>query len=159
MAKRASYRLVKTHRSYKVDEAARLLGVCKGTIRRWIGKGLPVMQGKKPALIRGVDLKRHLQAQSKPKQKCAPDECRCFKCKSNQKLAFHEAEIIFDQSPTPNLRGLCAECSTVMHKRISKAQIPSLKTILRITFIQADAPISNRPQSPLNDYFPKEHQA
>lgn len=159
MAKRASYRLVKTYRSYKVDEVSRLLGICKGTVRRWIKNGLPVMQGKKPAMISGTDLKQFLQAQSKPKQKCALDECHCFKCKSNKKLAFGEVEIIFDKSPTPNLRGLCITCSTVMNKRISKTQITDIKAILHISFKQADAPISNKTQSPLNDDFPKEQQA
>lgn len=156
MPKRTSYRLVKTHRSYTVDETARLLGVCKGTVRRWMKHDLVAMQEKKPALIRGIDLKHYLQSQSKPKQKCELDECRCFKCKSNQKLAFGEAEIIFDNSATPNLCGLCISCSTVMHKRISKAQITALQAILQITFIQADEPIRNRAKPRLNEHLQKD---
>lgn len=153
MAKRSTYRLVKTHRSYKVDEVSRLLIVCKATVRCWITNGLPVMQGQKPAMIMGADLKEFLKSRSKPKQKCALDECRCFKCKSNQKVAFGEAEIIFDQSSTPNMRGLCSICTTVMHKRISKARIPEIKAILQITFKQADAPIIDRTQPRLNEHL------
>jgi excisionase family DNA binding protein len=153
MAKRASYRLVKTHRSYTVDEVARLLSVCKGTVRRWIKNGLPVMQDKKPIMIRGADLKQFLKSQSKPKQECALDECRCFKCKGIRKVAFGEAEIIFDQSPAPNMHGLCSVCAEDIYKRISKAKIPAIQAILQITFKQADAPINDRTQPRLNKHL------
>lgn len=49
--RRFNWSRVKVHRSYTVDEAARLLGVTKGTIRRWIGAGLPAITDRKPFLI------------------------------------------------------------------------------------------------------------
>ena len=156
MAKQTSYRLVKIHRSYTVNEAARLTGSCKGTVRRWIKNGLPALQSQKPIIIKGADLREYLKGKSKPKQKCALDECHCFKCKSNQKLAFGEAEIVFDKSPAPNMRGLCGTCSTLMHKRISNAAIPDLEAKLQITFRQADEPISNRTKPRSNEHLQKE---
>ena len=154
MARRASYRLVKTHRSYTVNEAAKLTSYCRGTVRRWIANGLPALQSQKPIIIKGSDLRQYLKP--KPKRKCALDECYCFKCKSNQKLAFGEAEIIFDNSPTPNMRGLCSTCSTVMNKRISKAKISDIEAILQITFIQADEPINNRTKPRSNEHLQKD---
>lgn len=153
MSKHIRYQLVKTNRSYTVDDVSRLLFVSKGTVRRWVKNGLHVMQEKKPILIKGSILKQYLQTKSKPKQKCALDECRCFKCNSNQKVAFKEAEIIFDNSPTPNMRGLCNTCSTIMHKRISKTKIPDIKAILQITFRQADETISIREQPRSNEHL------
>lgn len=155
MAKRTKWRLVKTHRNYTVDEAARLLSKSKGTIRRWIKKGLPVIEGK-PALIKGSHLIDFLKAKSKPLKKCDLDECYCFKCRSNQKVAFEEVEIIFDQSQIPNMQGLCSTCSTVMNKRISKARIPEIEAILLVSFKQVNAPISNRVQPRSNDHLLKE---
>ena len=153
MAKRANWRVVKTHRSYKVDEAARLLGVSKGTIRRWIKKGLPAMQERKPALIKGAELIDFLKSQSKPKQKCALDECFCFSCRSPQKFAFGEAEIDFSNSSNPNPRGLCAVCSNWIFKRISKYKLSEFETVLQLTNMQASEPISNRFQPCLNDHL------
>lgn len=118
-----------------------------------IKNGLPVMQECKPALIKGGDLIDFLKSQSKPKQKCALDECRCFKCKSNQKVAFGEVEIIFDRSSNPNMRGLCSTCSTVMNKRISKSKIPEIQAVLQLTIKQADEPITDRTEPRLNDHL------
>jgi DNA-directed RNA polymerase specialized sigma24 family protein len=39
--KRPTGQRIKTHRSYDVTEAARALGVAKGTVRRWLKDGLP----------------------------------------------------------------------------------------------------------------------
>ena len=54
MRKRQHRRMVKIHRSYTVDEAARGLGVAKGTVRRWLNSGkLSAIEGLRPALILG----------------------------------------------------------------------------------------------------------
>lgn len=159
MAKRANWRVVKTHRSYKVDEVARLLGVSKGTIRRWIKNGLSAMQERKPALIKGAELIDFLKSQSKPKQKCAIDECFCFSCRSPQKFAFGEAEIDFNCSNNPNLRGLCAVCSSWIFKRISKYKLSKFEAVLQLTITQAGEPINNRLQPCSNEHLRKETNA
>ena len=51
--KRVNARRVKIHRSYAVDEAARLLGVHKNTVRSWIKRGLPTVDNRRPILILG----------------------------------------------------------------------------------------------------------
>jgi excisionase family DNA binding protein len=71
----------KIHRSYTVDEVARLLGVAKGTVRRWIKAGLPVLADRKPALILGEDLVQFLASRKAPRKKCSPAECYCVKCR------------------------------------------------------------------------------
>ena len=40
-----NYRLVKIHRNYTVEEAARMFGIHKNTVRAWIEAGLPVCKG------------------------------------------------------------------------------------------------------------------
>ena len=156
MAKRASWRLVKTHRSYTVDEASRLLDVSKPTVRRWIKNGLVAMQERKPALINGADLITFLKSRSRPKRKCQMDECYCFTCRSPQKIAFGEAEIFFDHSTNPNMRGLCNICSSLMFKRVSKSQLSKLGSILRLTFMRGDEPITNRCPPRPNEHLQKD---
>jgi len=140
MAKRASWRLVKIHRSYTVDEISRLLGVCKATVRRWMKSGLVAMHECKPALVKGADLIDFLKSRSRTERKCALDECYCFTCRTPKKIAFAEAEIYFSESNNPNMRGLCCTCSKLMFKRVSKRKLTELSTTLRLTFKHGEEP-------------------
>lgn len=73
-------RLAKIHQSYTVEEAARLFGVHKQTVRNWISSGLPVLASKRPILIHGSDHRTfHQQRRQKQRQKCSPGELFCLK--------------------------------------------------------------------------------
>ena len=57
MAKRhPNHRHVKIHRSYTVEEIAKMLGKHKNTVRIWVKDGLPTIDDKRPMLILGHDL-------------------------------------------------------------------------------------------------------
>ena len=142
MAKRSNWRKVKKHRSYTVDEAARVLGVHKGTIRRYRKIGLLVLNDQRPLLILGSDLIAFLQAQAPIKQKCAPHECYCLKCRKPRAPAFAEAEFTPDKSHSGQLRALCEVCATVMHKRVSHAQYRDLRAVLTITITQEETTLT-----------------
>ena len=82
MGKRyTKYSLVKIHRNYTVDDAARLLGVHKHTVRAWIKSGLSVLNDMRPVLILGQDLKEFLKTRrTKNKRPCKPEQFYCFRC-------------------------------------------------------------------------------
>jgi hypothetical protein len=61
MRKRANHRLVKIHRSYTVEEVARLLGTHKNTVRTWVKVGLRTCDSIRPTLILGRHLAEFLQ--------------------------------------------------------------------------------------------------
>jgi len=159
MPKRASWRLVKQHRSYQVDEVARLLSFSKGTVRRWIKNGLPIIGLKKPYLITGADLVAFLKAKSNTGQKCQLNECWCFTCRRPQKIAFGEVEITVSNSKIGMLQALCSTCSGLMFKRVSMAKIKEITAILSVTIKQADKPITDRTKLCLNNHLRKENQA
>ena len=60
MPKKARLSGIKRFRCYTVEEAAEVSGVCPRTIRNWASDGLRVMDGTRPALIRGDDLYDHI---------------------------------------------------------------------------------------------------
>ena len=81
--KKIQYLLIKMYMIYTVGELAKLLGVHKDTVRTWIKKGLPIVNGSKcPILIRGRDAKQFLQQMSKDR-KCPlkDNEFFCVKCR------------------------------------------------------------------------------
>jgi excisionase family DNA binding protein len=76
-------RSIKIHRNYTVDEAARVTGCAKGTIRRWIkSRALPAITDQRPNLILGGDLADYLKARATGGPKLKLHECYCFKCRA-----------------------------------------------------------------------------
>lgn len=153
---RPNRRAVKLHRSYTVDEVARVLGVAKGTVRRWLKSGLPAISDRKPILILGGDLSDFLKARARPKTKCGPAECFCFSCRQPRAAAAGMADFIPLTSTGGNLQALCDTCGTVMHRHVSKAQLSALRAVLDVSVMEAPAHIGERPSPCLNDHLIKE---
>jgi predicted site-specific integrase-resolvase len=154
--KRPTGQRIKTHRNYDVTEAARGLGVAKGTVRRWLKAGLPCLSDQRPVLILGADLKDFLAKRKKPKQTCRIDECLCLSCKVPRSPAFNEVEYRPLMSGCGNIRALCDVCSTIMHKRVSASDLVALKATLTVTEQQGEPPISNDETPCTNDHLKKE---
>jgi hypothetical protein len=57
-----NHRRVKIHRSYTVEEVARLHRKHKNTVRNWVKDGLTTIDNKRPMLILGHDLVAFLKA-------------------------------------------------------------------------------------------------
>jgi hypothetical protein len=128
---------VKLHRSYTVEEVARLRTVSRGTVRRWLKIGLAALTDRKPTLILGEDLVQFLAARRVPSQKCAPFECYCVKCRSPRKPAGDMAEYVPFTATTGNLRAICPVCECWMHKRIRYAVLETLRSTLAVTIAEA----------------------
>lgn len=116
MARRHNLRRVKIHRSYTTSEAAKLLGVVKLTVIRWIDTGLPVIERKRPLLIHGSDLRAFLQARLPSKQPCRPGYFYCLRCRAPRRPAFDEAEFRPTTTRTGMLEGLCPDCGSMIYR-------------------------------------------
>jgi hypothetical protein len=128
LPRRPDWRGIKSHRSYTVEEAARGIGVAKGTVRRWIKQGLPSITDKKPALVLGADLIEFHRLQKKPKQSCLPHECYCVKCRKPRSPAGGMAEYVPLTATSGNLRAICPDCLKLMYRRVANRNV---STILR----------------------------
>ena len=105
---RPKWHRIKVHRSYTVDEAARELGIDKGTMRRWLKDGeLPYLDDQKPALILGVSLKVFGQNRTKAKIICKPHEFYCFKCRAPKVAAGNMADFVPRSPKSGNLKAIC----------------------------------------------------
>ncbi|HEY8596258.1 MAG TPA: helix-turn-helix domain-containing protein [Devosiaceae bacterium] len=156
-SRRPNWRRIKRHRNYEVGEAARTLGVCQGTVRRWIKSGLPALTDKKPTLILGEDLIAFHQAKASKRQTCRLDECYCVKCRTPRVPAGHIAEYVPISAHSGNLKAICPVCEGIMHTAKAKASIAALERILAVSFPQGDPRLMDSGNPSPNDHKTLEH--
>jgi Helix-turn-helix domain len=133
---RPDRRRIKSHRVYTVDEAARTVGTCKATVRRWIKSGLRMIDARKPAMIRGVDLREFLDTRARPKQPCPPGHCYCVKCRASHAPDGGMAEFVKLTPTNGNMRGLCPTCGGLMYRRTSLAQLEQIRGVVEVTIVE-----------------------
>jgi excisionase family DNA binding protein len=138
MGRRPNPRLVKIHRCYTVEEAARRLNIHKNTVRGWIRGGLPTIDARRPTLIMGSELRRFLDTKRKThKQPCALGEFYCVRCRAPKAPAGAMADYIAITATSGNLRGRCSDCGTLIHRRVAYAKLDHFRAVLDITVPQA----------------------
>jgi len=133
--RRPNYRLVKIHRSYTVEEAARQLGTHKNTVRAWVKAGLPTCGSKRPTLILGRDIRAYLQERrTKNKRPCQPGEIYCVRCRAPKRPAGDMAEYKPTTVSLGNLIGICPDCDGMIYRRASRAKLAEIQGNLDISF-------------------------
>lgn len=143
--KRINPRLAKKHRSYTVSELAERLDVHKHTVRGWLKKGLPAIDGAKPTLILGGEFQAWWGKQRKAaKCPCQPGQMYCFKCRAPKSPAFGMVDFAATNAATGNLKALCETCGTVMHRRTRLADIAARMPGLDVQITQAPSSIVER---------------
>src|SRR5688572_18012676 len=102
--RRINPRLIKLHRAYSVDEAARTLGAHKNSVRGWIKAGLPTIDSRRPTLILGSELRRFLEARRKSSRRpCPPGHFYCFRCRQPQLPAAGMVDFVARNNVSGNL--------------------------------------------------------
>lgn len=130
-----NHRLVKIHRTYTVDEVARLFGIHKNTVRNWIKSGLRTIDDQRPMLFLGHDLVSFLRnRREKNKQRCEPEELYCFKCRHPRLPAGDMAEYIKVTEKFGRLVAICPDCDSIMNKNVSLAKIVAIVEKMDVTF-------------------------
>jgi hypothetical protein len=152
--KHPNHRLVKTHRSYSVEEIARLFDAHKNTVRAWIKAGLPTNDEKRPFLILGTELAAFLQARrGSKKHTCEPGELYCVRCRVPRFPAGGMADCLPVTEKIGHLQAICPDCFCMMNRRISLAKLKVFREILAIRFTQESPHVSNTTQPNVNSDF------
>ena len=126
MPKQARLSGIKSFRCYTIEEAAEVSGVSPRTIRNWASDGLRVMDGMRPALIRGDDLMDHIKRKRASRAvKTQIDTFYCLPCHKERHAAggMSDCEITDGRA---KLTALCEVCGTVVSKPVSEAGIPEI---------------------------------
>jgi len=133
-----NHRLVKMRHTYTVGEIAHLLAIHKNTVREWIKAGLPIIDDRRPILILGSDLIAFLRARrARKKRPCGPGQMYCFRCRAPKFPAGDMAEYIAITEKVGNLTAICPDCTSMMHRLVSRAKLEDFRAKMDITFPQA----------------------
>ena len=150
-------RLAKLHRAYTTEEAARLFGVHRNTVRAWIGRGLPTVDDRRPVLVLGSHLAAFLQARrTANKRPCGPGEIYCLRCREPRQPTG--GAVTYRQLTTTqgSLVGVCGCCGAGLNRRVSLAKLPLVSAGLTVTLPQAREHIDESPLPSLNSDFMQE---
>jgi excisionase family DNA binding protein len=113
-------RRAKTHHSYTIAEAAALFGVHRNTVRNWTRRGLGTVKAGRLVLILGDELRRFLSRRRDARRaRCRPGTMYCMKCREARRPPEGLVEAVQITRTAVNLRGLCPDCGSLMHRRAS----------------------------------------
>lgn len=152
--RRPNARLVKIHRSYTVEEAARLFGIHKNTVRAWVKGGLPVCDSKRPTLILGSELAAFLKGRrEKNKRRCQPGEIYCVRCRAVKTPAGNMADYLPITATLGSLIGICPDCEGMIYRRASLAKLSQIQGKLTVTITKVQRRVSETSIPTVNSDF------
>jgi hypothetical protein len=149
-------RWAKIHRTYTVDEVARLYGIHRNTVRQWIKRGLPLCDDRRPALILGTHLAAFLAHQRvRNKRPCKPGEVYCVRCRVPQQPALGMADYQPLSVTSGNLIGLCPQCNGTIYRRVSRVRLAEAAGNLDVQIMPARERIDESGPFSVNSDFKK----
>jgi excisionase family DNA binding protein len=143
--KSSNPRLAKLHRAYTTEQAARLFGVHRNTVRAWIKAGLPTVAGR-PALIEGRELRAFLERRSAAaKRPCPPGTLYCCKCRVPRAPVPHAVVFEAREHGAGSLRAICVTCGTRMFQRARQERLGAVIPGIVVLIVKAPARIAECP--------------
>jgi hypothetical protein len=150
-ARHPNPRLAKIHRSYSVEEIARLFKVHKNTVRTWLKQGLAAIDGRRPTVARGEELRRFLiERRARAKRACGPGRIYCLPCRAPKVPALLMAECVATGATAGTLQGICPDCNRMIYRRVNPQKLAEVRGDLDVTFTQAGPRIAETSKPNVN---------
>jgi FMN-dependent NADH-azoreductase len=120
-------RQAKIHRSYSVEEIARLF---------------KAIDGQRPTVARGEAIRCFLtERRTRAKQPSGPGRIYCLPCRAPKVPALNMAECIKTGDTTGTLQGICPDCNRMIYRRVNPQKLDTVRGNLDITITQAGSRI------------------
>jgi excisionase family DNA binding protein len=149
--RRIDPRRAKIHRTYSVEEAARLFGTHRNTVRSWLRAGLIAIDGDRPVLIPGSELRRYL-TERRAKARCPtrPGMIHCLGCREARRPAGDMVDYFPRTDTSGNLQGICPDCDSMLNRGAKLADLEAICADLDVTIRERAERIRQRKEPSLN---------
>lgn len=135
-------RLAKIHRSYSVEEITRLFKVHKNTARAWLRNGLEAIDGQRPTVVRGEEIRRFLgERRRRSKRPTGPGRIYCLPCRAPKVPAGKMAECVVTVATSGMLQGICPDCDRMIYRKVNPQELATVRGDLDVTVTQAETRI------------------
>ena len=151
MTRRYDPRLALPHQSYTREELAQRFKVSLGTVSAWRAKGLQAIDGQRPYLFAGAEVRAFLLRHNKPYQPTGPGEVYCVACKLIVEPAGGKVVFVPLGPRHGNLEGTCPHCFRGVRQRVRKDNIQSKVGNLKVRFENGSATICRSANPPHTD--------
>lgn len=149
--RRIDPRRAKVHRNYSVEEAARLFGAHRNTVRAWLRAGLKTIDGARPTLILGRELRRFLnERRARSKRPTPAGMIYCLRCREPRRPAGDMVDYLPRTATIGDLQGICPDCDTLLYRRVNRAALEDVRAGLDVTIREADLRLRQRNEPSLN---------
>ena len=160
MSRRINPNLVKIHRNYTVRELADRLGIHKNTVTHWQRNGLAPIEERRPYLFQGATVRAFLVSRNNARKRpCPAGMVYCFKCREPRYPVPTSIEYVPKAAGAGNLRAICSECGTSMHRRARQAAIASVLPGLLVQITEASPRLNGSSPPSLNCDFERQATA
>lgn len=149
--RRIDPRLAKLHRSYTVEQVARLFSCHRNTVRSWLQSGLKPTDSNRPTLILGAELRRfHGERRAKAKRPTPPGMIHCLGCRGSRRPAGNMVDYVARTPTSGDLVGICPDCNAILYRRVNLAKLVTVSVDLEVTFTEGGGRIRQRKQPSVN---------
>lgn len=143
-------RLVKIHRSYAVEEIARLCGKHKNTVRAWLKDGLQAIEKGRPVLVHGQVLADFLKGRR--------GRLYCFKCREPKPPAEGVVIVQAISDKVSNISAVCPTCGSTMYRRTNNHSLKEFEANMGGALPKAVPRIGETTEPSVNCDFGEEHR-
>ncbi|WIM09471.1 helix-turn-helix domain-containing protein [Enhydrobacter sp.] len=135
-----------------MEEAARLFGTHRNTVRAWLRAGLKTIDGARPTLILGSELRRFLGERSAKRKRPTPSGMiYCLRCREPRRPAGDIADYLPRTATSGDLQGICPDCDTLLYRRVNRSTLEVVCDGLDVTIREVDSRLRQRNEPSLND--------
>ncbi|MGD9885635.1 MAG: helix-turn-helix domain-containing protein [Reyranella sp.] len=134
-----------------MEEVARLFGAHRNTVRAWLRSGLKTIDGGRPVLILGSELRCFLdERRAKRKRPTPSGMIFCLRCREPRRPAGDMVDYVPRTVTSGNLQGICPACEAMLYRGVALAKLDEVCADLDVTIREADLRLRQRKGPSLN---------